>query len=658
VKSKSPALLAALLLSVAIPPALCAQSQSVAADTAAEGAQGVQFIVAKDWSLESRDGIQIIAAPEGDARIIIIEGISAANGAEAATKAWKSYDPAFARSGTTTPRAPRDGWEERSYTSYETSPNEKRVVDAYVVRKGDSWTAQLIDASEATLNKRGAAAGLISQSMRPKGYKVESFAGKTAHKLDAAKIDALKAFVSDSMQRLGVPGTAIALIEDGKVIYEGGLGVKKLGSAEPVDAHSRFMIASNTKGMSTLMLATLVDEGKLGWDQLAKDVYPSFRLGSDATTAQVKMRHLVCACTGLPRKDMEWIFNTPRDTKADTVFTHLASTEPTSGFGEMFQYNNLITTAGGYIGGKVAYPKMEVGAAYDKAMEARVFAPLGMKETTFSFAKAIAGDFASPHGMDLDGKPAVAALDMSYSIAPYRPAGGAWSTAHDMAKYAALELSKGLLPNGKRLISQANLLERRKHGVSTGENQWYGMGLFEDRNYGIPVVYHGGSMPGYKSNFFVIPDAKVAAVILTNSDTGNSLLRPFMRRLLELLYDGKPEAAAGVAATAQTIQTSIAEERKKLAVPPDGDAVNGLAVGYSNKELGKLSVQKGTNGSITFRFTDWSSAVASRKNDDGTLSFVTIDPALEGTPFVVATKEGKKALILRDSQHEYWFVED
>ncbi len=122
------------------------------------------------------------------------------------------------------------------------------------------------------------------------------------------------------MKQLGVPGAGVALVENGKVVYEGGIGVRELGKPTPVDAHTLFMVASNTKGMSTLLLAQLVDQGKLRWDQPVTEVYPQFRLGSAETTRKVLIRHLVCACTGLPRKDFEWIFNTrPHDARGEHV---------------------------------------------------------------------------------------------------------------------------------------------------------------------------------------------------------------------------------------------------------------------------------------------------------------------------------------------------
>ena len=152
------------------------------------------------------------------------------------------------------------------------------------MRAGGKWTVMIADGSEATFEKRGAAAALVSQSLRPAGYVKESFAGRTARPMDAARIAELRAFVETSMKELGIPGASFALTDRTKTIYSTGLGVQELGKPAPVDADTEFMIASNTKGMATLLLARLVDEGKIGWEQPVTQVYPTFRLGSDETT--------------------------------------------------------------------------------------------------------------------------------------------------------------------------------------------------------------------------------------------------------------------------------------------------------------------------------------------------------------------------------------
>ena len=113
------------------------------------------------------------------------------------------------------------------------------------------------------------------------------------------------------------------------------------------------------------------------------------------------------------------------------------------------------------------------------------------------------------------------------------------------------------MPDGRQLVSKESLLERRKGQVQTSEDTTYGMGLVVSMRYGIPVVSHGGSLFGYKSDMIFLPDHGVGAVILTNADTGGYLTGFFRRRLLEVLFDGKPEAVEQAkAANAQRLATS------------------------------------------------------------------------------------------------------
>ncbi len=642
---------AALLLSP-----LAALADPVTADTPEKTASGATFTLPKAWSVTANGPVVIASPPETDAHMVIVDIDDAPDAKAAAAKAWALYKPQTHAFKLMTPGAARNGWEERQSIDYETSANEKLDIGAMVLRKDKHWTVLLFDSSQATSEKRAAAMGLVMRSLRPAGYARETFAGKTAHPFDAARVEAMKSFVETSIKTLGVPGASFALIEHGKVVYEGGVGVRELGKPDKVDAHTLFMVASNTKGMSTLLLAREVDAGKVGWDQPVTEVYPSFRLGSDATTKKVLIRHLVCACTGLPRKDLDWIFGTTHETPASTTFTQLAATEPTSGFGEVFQYNNLMASAAGYISGHLVYPKLEIGAAYDKAMQTEIFDPLGMTETTFSMKKALASDHAMPHDFDLDGKPALGDNAFNDSVLPYRPAGGAWSSSHDMIKYVQDEITQGVLPDGKRLVSAKNLLKRREPNVPVGEDMFYGMGLETDATWGVTVVHHGGSMAGFKTDWMAIPDAEVGAVILTNSDEGQLLLRPFMRRLLEVMYDGKPEAATDVATAAARVQAQLAAERPRLTVPPAAEPTAKLAPHYTIADLGPLTVKR-SGAKLRFEFPEWATEMASRKNDDGSLSFVSISPTVIGFEFVIGEKNGKRTLTIRDGQHEYVYVE-
>jgi CubicO group peptidase (beta-lactamase class C family) len=636
---------------------MAASAQPPTSDHSSKTPAGATFTVPAGWAEHARGPVVIVDPPETDFHVAIVDVGQAHDAKSAAAAAWKLY-----RGGESHPfklllTAPaRDGWDEQAVINYETSPNEHVAIASIARRKGSAWNVEIIDGSVSTAEKRGAAVGLVLASLRPGGYLRESFAERTAHPLDAGRVGALVEFVRQSAAELDVPGVGLALIDHGKIVYEGGVGVREMGKPAPVDAHTLFMVASNTKSMSTLLLAELVDEGKLRWDEPVVEAYPAFRLGSDATTQKVLVRHLVCACTGLPRKDFEWAFTTTAQTPASQTFVLLAATEPTSGFGEVFQYNNLMASAAGYIGGHIVHPDMELGAAYDAAMREKVFQPLGMRDTTFSMARALAADHASPHGRDVDGKLHVTSQDLNYAIAPFRPAGGAWSSPHDMILYVRNELREGLLPNGRRLVSAKNLLERRRRGVPVGENEWYGMGLMEDATWGVSVIHHGGDLVGYHSDLLVIPSAQVGAVILTNADTGAGIRGAFLRRLLEVLYDGRDEAAGDVAAGVKQIQAAEAEFRRRLILPAAPADLAQIASAYASPDLGRIAVER--DGATTrFRTAAWSSAVASRHNDDGTLSFITVDPGIDGLTFVTGRNAGKRTLTIRDGQHIYTFTE-
>jgi len=220
-----------------------------------------------------------------------------------------------------------------------------------------------------------------------------------------------------------------------------------------------------------------------------------------------------------------------------------------------------------------------------------------------------------------------------------------------------MELAKGKLADGTPLVSAANLLARYEPNVIVGEDVTYGMALMVDTRYGIQVVHHGGDMAGYHSDMIWLPDHGVGAVILTNADSGVTIRGPLLRRLLEVLFDGKPEAEEALKVAAAQRQAAIAKERERLTVPADPDAVAKLAPRYVSPALGEVTVLKEASATL-FNVGEWKSAVASRKNDDGTISFITIDPTISGLEFVVADEGGRRRLITRDAQHEYVFTEE
>jgi CubicO group peptidase (beta-lactamase class C family) len=624
-------------------------AEKLAADTPKTTVTGNTFIAPAGWSIDVKGPATILEAPEGGSFIVLVDlPVKDAAGADAAVAAaWKAYQPDAKRElKVTTPIADKDGWTNRASYSYRTSPNEKRDVGADVRRANDVWTVVIYDMDQGIGEKRGGQVGLVFGKLLPKGRQRESFAGKKALPLNDARLAELRRFVDESIKLTGVPGVSLGVWQDGHMVLAEGFGARELGKPGKVDADTKYMIASNTKALTTLMLAKLVDAKKISWDEPAVTALPSFKLGDAEITKQVEIKHLICACTGLPRQDLEWLFQFEGLTP-EKVMTVLGTMQPTSKFGELFQYSNPMAAAAGFIGGHVEYPDMELGAAYDRAMQALVFDPLNMKATTFAFP-ANTGNVAIAHAPNVDGKPAVAESRVNLSIVPVRPAGGAWSSVNDLMKYVVMEINAGKLPDGTQYVSKDALLARQAPQVAIGADASYGMGLMVNKQYGTPVVLHGGDMIGFHSQMLWLPEHGVGAVILTNGDPGWLIRSVFQRKLLEVLFDGNKEADGQMKAAAKTFFDDLAAERKLMTVPAEAVEATKLAPKYTNEAVGDIAVSR--KGSATvFDFGEFSSEVASRKNPDGTVSFITIVPGFTGMEFVV----GDKTLTLRDAQHEY-----
>ena len=628
-------------------PAASTPPERLTADSPRTTVAGHPFVAPAGWSLSVRGAATILEAPEGGSTVAFVD--VTADGAEAAVAAaWAVLDPSFRAPLERTDVAPdRDGWTQRRSFVYRTSPNDQRDRVAEARRAGQGWTVVVQDLAWAVAERRSAEVDRLVR-ISPRGHAPESLAGKTRRELDAGRIAELVGFVRRGQQLTGIPGVALGLIDRGEVVFAGGLGVRALGEPAEVDADTRFMIASNTKTMTTLMLAKLVDEGRLTWDTPATAALPAFALGDAATTRKVRVKHLVCACAGMPRQDMEWLFESEGLTPA-RVLASLATMQPTSEFGEVFQYSNVMFAAGGFLGGHVAHPELELGAAYDRAMQELVFGPLRMDATSFEHARR--GNSAVAHALSQDGKPRQMLARLNETSVPVRPAGGASSTARDLLRYMQMELDEGLLPDGRRYIGADALLARRAPQVTATVDVSFGLGVVVGTHRGIPWVGTGGSLWGFYNHMVWLPEHDVGAVILTNGMPGWLLVAAFHDKLFEVLFDGQPEADAELAAGAAQFFGELAADRALTTVPADPVEVGRLARRYRSAELGELVIES-VGGRTVFDFGLYASEFGSRRHPDGTVSFVNTEP-LPGE-FELVAGPGR-TLILRDAQHEYVF---
>ncbi len=603
-------------------------AEPFAVDTPATTVAGNPFTAPAEWRITVSGPATIITAPEGGSQVVYVD-VEADDAEAAMDAAWAAYKEHDWPLKIVDDVADSDGWTKQRRFEYQISPNERRFVVARAMFANDNWTVWIYDVANDVGEKRGAQINLLISSLLPRGYERETFAGMTAHRLDNERLAALTTFVERGLEVSGVPGASVAIIQNGEVVFSGGFGVRELGKAERVDGDTLYMIASNSKGLTTLLLAKLVDAGEIDWKDRVVDILPGFKLGDEETTGRVLVEHLVCACTGLPRQDMEWILEFGAYTP-ESVMELLGTMQPTSECGEMFQYSNVLAAAGGYVAGHVVHPEHDLGTAYDMAMQDQVFDPLGMSATTFDYEQAQANtNHARPHSVDVNGNQALALMGVNYAAIPVRPAGGGWSSVNDMLKYVAMELAVGKLPDGKRYIGEAALLERRDPKVPVSEDHYYGMGLMVDENYGVSVVHHGGDMIGFHSDMMWLPDHGVGAVVLTNGDPGWLIRSGFRRKLLEVLFDGKPEADESLRARSEQFLSSMAVEYELLSIPADTSESAELADYYRNAALGEIVVTR-TDSITTFDFGEWKSEVGSRVNPDGTVSFMTIAPGITG----------------------------
>ena len=218
--------------------------------------------------MTTRGPVVILDPPEPDSHLVLVDVPGAKDADAAVASAWAAYRPGAKRPlKLAVPQAAHNGWDERR--TYSVRNVAERAGDG--VRRSEAGGdavggghrgRQRPDVREArrTVLPR-------DQQPAPKGYRRETFAGKKAHPLDEKRVAEMKEFVARGMALLGVPGVGFSLIDGGKVVFEGGLGVRELGKPETVDADTLFIAASNTKAMTTLLLAELVDEKKLRWDQ-------------------------------------------------------------------------------------------------------------------------------------------------------------------------------------------------------------------------------------------------------------------------------------------------------------------------------------------------------------------------------------------------------
>lgn len=605
----------------------------------------------RGWRVEERGDAVSLHAPEGEPSLTLVE-VDEQDAERAVARAWAARDPSFGLPvRRKVPSPAKDGWESSLRVEYEAPSGGSRVAVAIARKLSGRHHVALVEGTEAGLDRRGAQLMAAFSSYAPPGLRGESFAGKVAHELDEARALELVAFADQARKMAGIPGAAIAIVRADRVVVARGLGDRELGKGAPVTPDTLFLIGSATKSLTTMMMTKLVDEGAFGWETPAVSVLPSLSFADPAATAKLTMRHTVCACTGLPRRDLGFVFEYAQATPESRV-GELATMKPTTAFGEAFQYSNHLVAAGGFVAAHAAAPRSGLGSAYDATMRSRVLAPLGMKRSTFDLATATRAGRAAPHAIGADVRPRVAPIATEAGVVAVRPAGGLWSSASEMARVLRVELGRGVL-DGERRFSEEQLLARRKAQIAITEKLSYGLGLFVEDDHGVTVVGHPGDNMGYSADMFFLPDHDVGVVLLMNAGGGGSVRRAVRRKLLEILFDGRAEAEESLANAVAQRKAALEDEKGRVARAPSPELAS-LAGTYQSETLGRVRLS--TSGdALTLDAGEWKSAVGAKTSQSGQKSLFLLDPPWFGLSLTVEDEQGERVLVATAGQERHVF---
>jgi CubicO group peptidase (beta-lactamase class C family) len=333
-------------------------------------------------------------------------------------------------------------------------------------------------------------------------------------------LDGFDDFMAQVLKDWRVPGVAVGVVQDGKVILLKGYGYRDVEKKLAVTPNTLFAVGSITKSFTVTMLGMEMDEGKVDWDKPVRNYLPDFRMYDPVLTEQIIVRDLITHRSGLPRHDMVWYSS---DFTREDLVRRLQYLEPNKPLRSTFQYNNLMFMTAGYIAGRLN------GKSWEDSVRERILLPLGMNGTTFSEKDTqSAPDFAQPYQKGNDVKSDVKRMPFDAQCpdtCALGPAGEINSSVADMSRYVLFHLDKGKLA-GKALLSENNAVQMQTpQMVIQGSPDFkeqsetsYGMGFFISSYRGHKQVEHGGNIDGFSAEMIFLPADGIGVVVLTNLD--------------------------------------------------------------------------------------------------------------------------------------------
>ena len=414
--------------------------------------------------------------------------------------------------------------------------------------------------------------------------------------------------IADALKSWNVPGAALVIVKDDKVVLLKGYGKKAIDKPEPVTPDTLFPLASCTKAFTSTLLAMLADEGKLRWDDRVRDHLPGFKLSDPNADALVSIRDLLSHRTGVPGNDLLW-YHAPWNIDAVLAkVDHLPLTYPFRGG---FEYNSIMYMAAGRIAARRG------GQPWEKLMQERLAGPLGMKSLHYTTTELAAdADRAAGHRKDKDGK----VIGMpAYPLTEPNPAGSVLASARDLGAWLRFLLAGGTC-DGKRLVSEKNFRELlmpqsiiRLEGNARAMNPdtvqlSYGLGWVIADHRGKRVIAHGGQIDGIRVQITFLPDEHAGFAILNNLHE-TRMNQAVTNTLIDLYCGLSPRDWNGffqkIVADAAAKRAAAIAARDKARVPGTRPSLPlaEYAGEYHHDVFGKLKVSE-KDGKLAI---DWSS---------------------------------------------------
>lgn len=323
------------------------------------------------------------------------------------------------------------------------------------------------------------------------------------------------------MDRTGIPGTAIAIVQDTTTLYLKGLGVKSVNTTDSVDANTVFRLGSVSKCFASVLASILVHDNIIQWDDPVIQYLPDFKLKTAEATQCLTITNVLSHTTGLPYHTYTTLVEDGLDLK--TMLERLADVN-CGQVGQVYSYQNVAYSLIGEV------IQTATGKTYEEMLQEKVFTPLHMTHASASYEDIMHNeDVAHPHLIRRRHWKQIPISDKYYNVAP---AGGVNASASDMAKWM-----KALLGNDPNVISKesiekiftpvitARTRNRAYRKVAHIDDTYYGLGWRVIYFPNDTIVYHGGYVNGYRSEVAIHPKDKIGICILSNApgdvtDTG------------------------------------------------------------------------------------------------------------------------------------------